>query len=143
MPGDEKVTLSRLEDQIKWYDSKSSHNQFWFKSLRITIIVAAALIPLLSLGETPRWLAGSLGALIVVLEGLQQVNQFHANWIQYRSTCESLKHEKFLYLARAAHYSNAASAEQLLAERVESLVSQEHAQWSTTQEQAAPKPPQQ
>ncbi len=141
MLADVKVTLARLEDQIQWYDRKSCRNQRLFKSLRILIIVAAALVPLLSFDGIPRYVAAALGALIVILEGVQQLNQFHANWIAYRSTCESLKHEKFLYLARAGHYAAASAPEQLLAERLESLVSQEHAQWATTQEQPAAKAP--
>jgi len=139
MPGDIKITVERLEDQIRWYDGKSVKNQRWFKALRIAIIVAAALVPVVSFDGVPRYVAAALGALIVILEGVQQLNQFHAQWIGYRSTCESLKHEKFLYLARAAHYALATSPDQLLAERLESLVSQEHAQWATTQEQSARK----
>lgn len=131
------VTLERLEDQIRWYDAKSTRNQCWFKWLRVLIVVAAACVPLLSLEWVPRLVPAGLGALIVVLEALQQINQFHANWIAYRSTCEALKHEKFLFLGGAAHYASAAFPEKLLAERIESLVSQEHAQWASTQEKAA------
>jgi uncharacterized protein DUF4231 len=78
-----------------------------------------------------------LGIFIVVLEGLQQLDQYHSNWISYRSTCEALKHEKFLYLAKAGMYATANDPHALLAERVESLVSQEHAKWASSQEQGA------
>jgi Protein of unknown function (DUF4231) len=62
--------------------------------LKAVVIACAALIPLLSgLQVTPPWLTGSVGALIAVLEGLQQLNQYQQNWIRYRSTCESLKRE--------------------------------------------------
>lgn len=47
-------------------------------------------------------LAAVFGALIVVIEGLQQLYQSLRNWLLYRSTCESLKHEKYLFLASAA-----------------------------------------
>ena len=76
------------------------------------------------------------GALIVVLEGLQQLQQYQQNWITYRSTCERLKHEKFLFAARAGPYASS-EPEALLAERVESLVSQEHAAWVSQREDAA------
>lgn len=66
---------------------------------------------------------------MVVLEGVQQVNQYQHNWIIYRSACELLKHEKYLYLATAGPYAEAANAHALLAERIESLISQEHAKW--------------
>ena len=87
--------------------------------------------------SAPLWLIGGGGALIVVLEGLQQLQQYQQNWTTYRSTCERLKHEKFLFLARAGPYAAAPDPEPLLAERVEGLVSQEHAAWVSHREEAS------
>lgn len=120
---------ARLEDQIAWYDAKSQHNQRWFKALKICQIVVAAAIPVAAAASAPVWLMGGGGALIVVLEGLQQLEQYQQNWTTYRSTSEQLKHEKFLFLGRAGPYAAQSHAETLLAERVEGLVSQEHAGW--------------
>ena len=133
---DADPTLDRLEDQIGWYDRKSNSNQQTFKWMKVVEILCAALVPLFA-GFNLRWIAGGSGALIAVLEGLQQLNQYHFNWITYRSTCESLKHEKYLYLAKAGPYGGAVDPHTLLAERIESLVSQEHAKWASGQEQAA------
>jgi len=72
-----------------------------------------------------------------VLEGLQQLQQYQQNWITYRATCERLKHEKFLFAAHAGPYATAPRPEALLAERVEGLVSQEHAAWGERLEGAA------
>ena len=83
-----------------------------------------------------RWLVGGGGALIVVLEGIQQLQQYQQNWTTYRSTCERLKHEKFLFLGRAGPYAEVPNPESLLAERVESLVSQEHAAWVSHRDEA-------
>ena len=44
-----------------------------------------------------------MGVAIVIIEGLQQLCQFHANWTSYR-TCEALRHEKYLFLARSGPY---------------------------------------
>jgi hypothetical protein len=110
-------------------------SDFLFKMLKAVVIACAALIPLLSgLQVTPPWLTGSVGALIAVLEGLQQLNQYQQNWIRYRSTCESLKREKYLYLAKAGPYAGVSDAHALLAERIESLGSQEEAKWVSAQE---------
>jgi Protein of unknown function (DUF4231) len=127
---------ARLEDQIAWYDAKSQHNQRWFKLLKVCQIITAAAIPVAAGASAPAWLVGGAGALIVVLEGLQQLQQYQQNWITYRSTCERLKHEKFLFAARAGPYASS-EPEALLAERVESLVSQEHAAWVSQREEAA------
>jgi Protein of unknown function (DUF4231) len=133
---DADPTMERLEDQIGWYDRKSNSNQRTFKWMKVVEILAAALVPLFAGFKLP-WFAGGSGALIAILEGLQQLNQYHFNWITYRSTCESLKHEKYLYLAKAGPYGGAVDPHTLLAERIESLVSQEHAKWASGQEQAA------
>lgn len=130
-------TLERLEDQINWYDRKSNYNQRAYKWLKIIEIVAAALVPLSAGFHLPAPFTGSLGVLIAILEGLLQLNQYHHNWITYRSTCETLKHEKYLYLGNAGPYSASPAAHALLAERIESLVSQEHAKWASGQEEAA------
>jgi hypothetical protein len=129
--------VDRLEDQISWYDRKSSSNQSAFKRIKVTEIIAAAVIPFLPAlpWVNPSWVAGALGVLITVLEGLLHLNQYQQNWIAYRSTCESLKHEKYVYIAKASPYAGVADPRALLAERVESLVSQEHAKWASTQQE--------
>jgi hypothetical protein len=130
----------RLEDQIAWYDRKSMRCQRIFKRIKIVEIVAAAIIPFLaalSLKDVPwsPWLTGGLGVIVTVFEGLLQLGQYQQNWIMYRSTCESLKHEKYLYLGKAGPYASAPDPHALLTERVESLVSQEHAKWASAQQQ--------
>jgi uncharacterized protein DUF4231 len=132
----ESPAEARVRDQIAWYDGKSQTNQRWFKGLKICQIVTAAAIPVAAGVSAPIWLVGGSGALIVVLEGLQQLQQYQQNWTTFRATCERLKHEQFLYLAHAGPYGVAPNPEALLAERVESLVSQEHAAWVSQREEA-------
>jgi hypothetical protein len=129
--------MERLEDQIGWYDRQSITNQRYFKGIKMVEIAAAAIIPFLSAFSLPRilWLTGGLGVLITVLEGTLHLNQYQQNWIAYRSTCESLKHEKYVYLGKASPYASAVDPHALLAERIESLVSQEHAKWASVQQQ--------
>jgi hypothetical protein len=78
----------------------------------------------------------ALGAAVVVLEGLQQLNQYQQNWTSYRSTSEALKHEKYLFLALAGPYAGTASPHTLLADRIEGLISQEHAKWVSARDEA-------
>src|SRR5882724_2502892 len=134
--------MERLEDQIGWYDRKSMTNQRYFKRIKMIEISAAAIIPFLSALSLPRlmWVTGGLGVLITVLEGMLHLNQYQQNWIAYRSTCESLKHEKYTYLGKASPYANVPDLHALLAERIESLVSQEHAKWASVQQPDTVKP---
>jgi len=132
--------MERLEDQISWYDRKSLANQRYFRRIKMVEIAAAALIPFLAAVKRPEttWITGGLGVLITILEGMLHLNQYQQNWIAYRSTCESLKHEKYVYLGKAAPYGASPDPHALLAERIESLVSQEHAKWASVQQQAKP-----
>ncbi len=127
-------TLRRLDEQIQWYDSKSTANQRWFKRLKVTVILAGALTPLAAGLSMPVWIPGTLGVIVVLVEAIQQLNQHQQLWVTYRATAEALKHEKYLYLGHAYPYSGDGDLLPLLAERVESLVSQEHAKWVSARE---------
>jgi hypothetical protein len=130
----------RLEDQLQWYDTKSSKTKKWYKTLRISQLGLAALIPVVAMAgaEWSKWVTAVFGALIAVFEGVQQLNQFGPQWLEYRATAERLKHEKYLFLSQGGHYRDVDPKEalRLLAERVEENVSQEHARWSSTSKQA-------
>jgi hypothetical protein len=134
-PAPTSASWQRLEEQIAWYSRGSRRNKRHYLRIKVVQIVSAAAIPVLAATDLPTWVAGGLGALIVVLESVQQLFQFHSNWTHYRSTSEALKHEKYLYLAHAGAYATAANPEALLAERVEGRVSQEHSAWASEQNQ--------
>ena len=124
-------TWERLEDQLAWYDGKSRDNQRRYKWLKLLELAVAAALPVVAALESPVWLTGGLAAVIVVLEGAQHLFQFQEHWITYRSTAEALKHERYLYLAQAGPYAGEARHRQL-AERLEGLISQEHAKWTAS-----------
>ncbi|HER27534.1 MAG TPA: DUF4231 domain-containing protein [Rhodospirillales bacterium] len=123
----------RLEDQLGWYDTKSTNCQKLYKRLKFAQISLAVLIPLMSqLDPTyAKWATSFSGALIAVLEAVQHMNQYSTLWVTYRATAERLKHEKHLFLSGAGPFKGLAEADRLisLAERVEEHVSTEHANW--------------
>jgi len=128
-------TWDWLEDQISWYGRKSGDNQRRYKWLKLLEIAIAASLPVVAAVHSPVWVTGGLAAVIVVLEGTQHLYQFQEHWIAYRSTAEALKHERYLYLAGAGPYAGDDRHSQL-AERLEGLISQEHAKWAATQRSA-------
>jgi hypothetical protein len=132
-------TIERLEDQISWYERTSGSNKRWYKWLKGVTMVAGVLVPVVAAVEWGRPVAAGLGVVIVLAEGMQQLNQYQTNWISYRSTSESLKHEKYLFLAGGGPYAAAAKPLALLAERIEGMVSQENAKWVSAQEQVGKK----
>lgn len=123
----------RLDDQVDWYDKKSRAAQKALKWYRRSEIVAAAAIPFLAGFSEKCWVVpfaiGLLGVVVVVLAAFQSLGQYHENWLEYRTACESLKHEKFLFLTRCEPYDSESSYS-LLVERVERLVSKENSIWA-------------
>lgn len=123
----------RLEDQLQWYDNKSAQCHRWYKWTRLTQICLAVSVPVLSHLDPiyAKWLTAIAGGLIAVLEGVQHLHQYSLLWITYRTTAERLKSEKYLFLSGAGRYRDQSSAQKLiiLSERVEELVSTEHASW--------------
>ncbi|MCP4117623.1 MAG: DUF4231 domain-containing protein [Desulfobacteraceae bacterium] len=134
---EEDFLKNRLDDQIDWYSTKSQTNQKYFKRLRLLEIVAAALIPFLAgIGSSmPCYsvIIGALGVIIAVSAGSSALYKFHENWIEYRTTAETLKHEKYLYQTRCSPYDKD-DAFCRLVQRVEGLISKENSQWSLSSE---------
>jgi hypothetical protein len=136
----EEYLKQRLDDQIDWYDRKSSWNQKWYKRLQVILLVAAAAIPFLSgyVSEVPvaelglPWVKiaiGLLGVAIAAIAAVLGLYNFQENWIKYRTTCESLKKEKYKFLTGVLPYDDD-NAFTLLVEHVEGLISKENTDWS-------------
>jgi len=124
---------NRLDDQIDWYDRKSIQNQKIFKRLQVTIIVTSACIPFIS-GYVDnfyylQYLLGGIGVLIAAITGLIGLYKFQETWASYRTTCESLRHEKYLYLTKTNPYNGKNALNQLV-QRVEMLISKENSSWA-------------
>ena len=138
----------RLDEQIRWYDAKAITCQRFYKRARVTVIVAAALIPVISFlpADAPDFwvnypwpaagaLTALLGALIVVVESLLQLNGWHKNWLAYRQTCERLRVEQSRYIHYVAPYDEPdAKALKRLVDRSETIMSAERNDWFERQE---------
>ncbi|HSB73402.1 MAG TPA: DUF4231 domain-containing protein [Candidatus Methylomirabilis sp.] len=129
----EAYILERLDPQIAWYDSKSGWNQVWYRRLRFgEIAIACSLSFLVSYADTLavlKILAGLLGVGVAIIAGILSLFRFQETWIEYRSICEALKREKFLFQARAEPYASDGAAAVFVA-RAEALMGQEHTAWS-------------
>jgi hypothetical protein len=134
-PAPDDPTWQRLEDAIDWYDRRAGENQRLYRWLKLLELAVAAAVPVVAGVGSPVWVTGGLAAVVVVLEGAQHLFQFQEHWITYRTTAEALKHEHYLYLARAGPYAGE-DRHGKLATRTEALVSQEHARWVTGQQSA-------
>lgn len=129
---EEEYLQSRVDDQILWYDQKSLSSQRKYKTLKSFEILAASFIPVIAgfgKGYMPvEMVIAILGALVAIAAAMISSNQYNENWIKYRTTCESLKHEKFLFLTQTHPY-NIENTFCLFVSRVEDLISRENTIW--------------
>jgi hypothetical protein len=129
------LVVERLEDQLHWFDNRAKRNRYLYQGLKVSQILLAAAVPVLSGANASAALVGSLGAAIVSLEGIQQLFQFHRNWVLYRSSAESLRRENHLFRAGVGHYAKATDPVGQLAQHVENLVSRNQIHWLAQQKE--------
>ncbi len=133
-----KYLTKRYEDQIAWYDSKASRNQTIYHLMQWSLIVLAAITPvLIELKPQPpaawvQW-ATVTSAIVAILTAGLKTFKYQENWINYRTTCETLRKEKHFYDAGLGEYGSAEDKAALSVDRVESLISRENTMWVSTQ----------
>jgi len=129
----EDYVKSRLEDQISWYSRKSSMNQRMFKRLQLVTIIFSTSIPFLTAytsdNEIVRVIVGLIGIAVAAITAISGLYKYQENWLAYRTTSESLKHQKFLYLTGTEPYHDE-DAFNLLVQNVEMTISKENSNWS-------------
>lgn len=123
---------ARLDKKIDWYNKKSLMNQKYYKGLQIYQIIASVLIPVLIhyayIGPL-KIITSLIGASIAAVSAINGLLKLQENWLEYRTTCEALKHEKYLFLTGTEPY-NIKDSFPLLVERVESLITKENTHWA-------------
>jgi hypothetical protein len=145
----EDFVKNRLDEQMGWYSKKSTFNKSRYRLFQVVIIIASAIIPLINLTASAFeiwWqhaaliISAFLGSIITIISAILQMEKYFDNWILYRTTLESLKREKVLFQNNAGEYANLGDNDKnrLLVERVEAMLSSEHAKFLTLQQQARP-----
>lgn len=95
----------------------------------MTALVAGAAVTVLAAVSAPAALTATVAGGIVVMEGAQQIFQFHSSWISYRATAETLRQHAFLYSAVVSPYDQADRRDRL-ATLVKDVTTKESTTWS-------------
>lgn len=128
----EEYLKERVDDQISWYDNKSGRSKKGYVGLRLIEIGSAAAIPFLAgFDQYPHALfaVGVLGIVVSICAATTSLLQLQEHWIEYRTTAESLKKEKYLYVTQTEPYHEP-DRFGLLVQRIETLVSKENTNWA-------------
>ena len=132
----------RYADQIDWYDRKARTNQRMYQWMQWVILILAAVTPVLVVFVRDKELPAGLhhlpavtSAVVAILTAAMKTFKYQENWINYRTTCETLRKEKHFYDANLGDYQGGSDEDKGAAfvERVESLISRENTVWLTTQ----------
>lgn len=134
LPENPPVAFIRIANQIDFFDKRSKQNQIRYKRFKFITLLFSALVTVSGVLTLPAWLVPMLGASIVVVEGLVQLNSMVQNWLSYRNTCEALKHEKYLALSKAGPYKDESNIERLLSERTEEILGKDRSSWIAAQQ---------
>jgi uncharacterized protein DUF4231 len=137
-----QATLARLDWSVQWHTLAELQAKRWYAALKTVQIAAAAAIPVLTAtggnSVASRYLIAVLGALVVVLEGMQQLKKYAQNALLWAQGKEALKHEYFLFEAKAGPYDvDDVRRNKLLATRIEQIIGQEVGRWAASTEEKA------
>lgn len=85
--------------------------------------------PVLTLSTIFQIIAAIGGVAIIVLKGINELEDYYKNWKEYRLTSELLRQEKFKYLTRTEPYDES-NAFPMLVEKVEFILNKETQRWN-------------
>ena len=78
------------------------------------------------------WSAVVISAIVAIGTTALKTFKYQENWINYRTTCETLRKEIHFYNAGVGEHKDTNDREALFVERVEALISRENTMWLTT-----------
>ncbi len=127
----------RYQNQIDWYDKKAIQNRKRYKVSKTVIIVLSFSVPIvIALSyDFSRIVSIALSSIVAVLSAFVAAFKFYENWVNYRTTCESLISEKHCYDFGIGPYKGCGDREALFVDRIEGLISGEHTKWLALEEE--------
>jgi hypothetical protein len=113
-PGDAAdLVWAEFCGQFRSYDRNARKNRLAYQCSKVSAIVIAAAVTVCAAIGVLAWVTATLAALVVVLEGLQQMFQWQRNWIEYRRTAETMRQHGLAFAARTGAYAGDERRERL------------------------------
>ncbi|MDQ1353441.1 MAG: hypothetical protein QG657_3747 [Acidobacteriota bacterium] len=122
----------RYQTAVEWYDNKAIKNKKAYTILQWGVICFSAITPVLVAigGElTLRVITVIISFFVAAGTTILKTFKYQENWINYRTTCETLRKEIHYYKARANEYKTNDDPERIFVKRVEALISRENTLW--------------
>ena len=150
----------RLENQMNWFDKKSSIYQRKYKKFKHWEFIIAAFIPvvvtfsamgfvektiifqtgdvIVNLSIIFQMMASLGGVMLIIFNKNLELEEYFKLWKDYRSNAEALQFERMRYLTRTEPYDEG-DAYPRLVERVEHLLNRENLKWQQQEPDAKSK----
>lgn len=127
---------TRLDDQINWYDSKSTYNKKLYLFWQTTSFIAASLVTITAAVDAvfqipiQPIITATVGSVTVICQSVLAIFKYHELWTEYRRTSELLKKEKYMFSTQTGLYRQAELPFSDLVERAETIISNENINWT-------------
>ncbi|WP_203710768.1 DUF4231 domain-containing protein [Asanoa siamensis] len=135
LSGEEALVWRQLQNQYRWYNRSANRNRLAYQGLKVGTLAFGAAVTVMAAVGAPGVLTAVVAAGIVFVEGLQQVFQFHPNWLSHRGVAESLRLHGFLFKAGSSPYDNADTRRGQLAHFLQDVATRESSAWASTMAQ--------
>lgn len=128
--------INYIEDQYHYYDKKSISCKKQYYVLVSLHIMTSALIPFIALlidvWPLARYIVAFMGSIVSILSAFKISFGLHNNWIEYRTTAETLKFHEYLFITASSPYDND-DREKLLINNVNLIVKEENRSWRSAE----------
>lgn len=127
-----KYLTDRYASLVAFYDDRAQRNKLGHRVCSVFIIVMSGILaPLIGAGALQKhpMMGAFMSASVVIATAITSLYQFNENWLSFRRTWDALKREPHLHDAGAADYAASEDRNKLFVERVESIASDEGAEW--------------
>lgn len=134
--GIEDYLKTRINDQIAWYERKSSWNKNAYNRMQVASILFGSAIPILTVFEgdvaTNQWirfLIAFLGGGVAFISAVVSLYKYEENWVKYRTAAQLLTREKNLFLTQTTPYTTD-TAFALFVQNCEAIMAAENSEWN-------------
>ncbi|EWT00247.1 hypothetical protein N865_16680 [Intrasporangium oryzae NRRL B-24470] len=93
-----------FQSQFAFFSKGSRRNRVAYQSSKVATIVIAAAVTICAALDVRPWVTASLGGLVVVIQGLQQLFQWQLNWVTDRQSSETMRQHGLAYAAMMDPY---------------------------------------
>jgi len=115
---------------LRYYMKLQSYNQFWSRCLELATLVVSAAIPVTAALKTNIVVPGALGALVVILTGINARARYRENYLRETQIILAIQHQLVLFNYGEKPYDgDEKEREAVLALRVEDLIERDARIW--------------